>query len=252
MNIAMKKLILILLSFILAAAVLTGCAGKPDAEAKAAEAQAAADKDKAVENALEVMETLINKEWPADKVPSEIPEYTGGEIANSGGDIKDFIIKISKTDEDALSEYLGMLKEQGWSVEEGRESIATKGIYELRFNWQGEDHLQMNIYTSEIGAWPADELPPDVIPPSEGTLIGEMELLESIPGQIWYTNYTYDGINEEKARAYMDMLIDKGWEGDTSLVFKDVEWKGKNYRASIEVYESNDNSSTFTLNLELQ
>jgi hypothetical protein len=31
-----------------------------------------------------------------------------------------------------------------------------------------------------------------------------------------------------------------------------VEWKGKNYRASIEVYESNDNSSTFTLNLELQ
>lgn len=245
----MKKLILALFSCILIAALMSGCGGKP--EAKAVEEQAAEDTQKAVDNAMEVMETLTNKEWPADKVPSEIPEYTGGEIANSGGDSKDFIIKISKTDEEALSEYLGKLKDEGWSVEEGRESIATKGIYELRFNWQGDDHIQMNIYTTELGAWPADKLPADVIPPEEGTLIGDVELIESVPGQIWYTNYTYDGVNEEKAKDYMDMLISKGWSGDSYMVTKDVEWDGKKYNASIEVYETDDNSSTFTLNLGL-
>ena len=96
----------------------------------------------------------------------------------------------------------------------------------------------MNIYTSEVGTWPADKLPPDIIPPAEGTLIGEMELIENKPGQIWYTNYTYDGINQEKANAYMDMLISNGWEGDSSMVGKDMEWKGKKYRATIEVYET--------------
>ena len=254
----MKKCILFIFSCMLIAALLSGCGGKPEidqnsgaTEAKAAEAQAAEDTQKAVDNAMEVMETLTNKKWPVDKVPSEVPEYTGGEIANSGGDSKDFVIKISKTDKNALSEYLGKLKEQGWSVKEGSESIATKGIYELRFNWQGEDHIQMNIYTSEVGSWPADKLPPDIIPPAEGTLIGEVELLESIPGQIWYTNYTYDGVNQEKANAYMDMLISNGWEGDTSMVGKDMEWKGKKYRAAIELYETDENSSTFTLNLEL-
>lgn len=248
----MKKLILILFSCILAAAVLSGCAGKPGAEAKAAEAQAEADKEKAVENAFEVMETLTNKKWPSDKLPSEIPEYTGGEIANSAGNDEEFIIKIGKTNKDALSEYLGKLKEQGWTVEEGSEPIATKGIYELRFTWQGSDHLQMVLYTFEVGAWPADKMPTDVIPPSEGTLIGDVELLESIPGQIWYTHYTYDGINEEKASAYMDMLVKNGWSGDSYMVSKDVEWNGKKHLATIEVYETNENSTTFTLNLELR
>lgn len=248
----MKKLTLIILSFILIAALISGCAGKPAEEAKAAEAQAAGDTQKAVENAMEVMETLTNKEWPADKIPSEIPEYTGGEIANSAGDSKEYIVKISKTNKDALNEYLGKLKEQGWIVSEGRESTATKGIYELRFNWQGDDYIQMNIYTSEVGAWPADKLPTDVIPPSEGTLIGGVELIESVPGQIWYTNYTYDGINEEKANTYIDMLISKGWSGDSSMISKDMEWNGKKYHATIELYETNENSSTFTLNLELR
>lgn len=248
----MKKLILILFSFMLIAALLSGCADKPAAEAKAAGAQAAEDTGKAVKNAMEAMETLTNKEWPADKLPSELPEYTGGEIVNSGEDAGDFYVKIDKTNKEALSTYLGKLKDLGWHVEEGKESIAEKGIYELRFSWQGDNHLQMALYTSEVAAWPADKLPADVIPPAEGALIGGMELQENVPGQIWYTNYTYDGINGEKANAYMDMLVKNGWEGDFSMVGKDIQWNGKMYRATIEVYETNDNSSTFTLNLELR
>ncbi|HYE82504.1 MAG TPA: hypothetical protein VEG39_10125 [Clostridia bacterium] len=248
----MKKLILILFSCILIAALLSGCSGKPADEVKAAEAKAAEDTKKAVDNAMEAMETLTNKEWPTENLPSELPEYTEGEIVNSGGNSEDFIVKIDKTNKDALSTYLGKLKDLGWHVEEGKESIAEKGIYELRFTWQGDDHLQINLYTSEVRAWPADKMPPDVIPPSEGTLIGGAELYESVPGQIWYTNYTYDGINEEKANAYIDMLISKGWSGDSSMISKDMEWNGKKYHATIELYETNENSSTFTLNLELR
>jgi hypothetical protein len=252
-----KKLILILSGLILIAVLLPGCGGKPaaeqssgEAEAKLAEAKAAEDTQKAVDNAMEVMETLTNKEWPADKIPSEIPEYTEGEIANSGGDSKDFIIKISKTNKDALSEYLEKLKDQGWNVEEGRESIASKGIYELRFNWQGDDHIQMNIYTSEVGGWPKDQLPPDVIPPENCTFIEEIEVLESVPGQAWYTTYTCDGIDERGAQAYFDKLREKGWSGDSQLV-KDIEWKGKKYRADIEIYETEGSTTSFTLNFML-
>ncbi len=253
----MKKFILILISCVLVAALLSGCGGKPEAdrnsgasEAKTAEAQAAEDTQKAVENAMEVMETLTNKEWPADKIPSEIPEYTGGEIANSGGDSKDFIIKISKTDKSALSEYLRKLKELGWNVSEGRESIATKGIYELRFNWQGDNHIQMNIYTSEVGAWPSDKLPPDIFPPENCNFVGDVELLESVPGQVWYFNYTCDGVDEEAANAYFKKLNEAGWSGDSQLV-KNIEWNGKKYQADIELYETDGSISTFTVNLSL-
>jgi hypothetical protein len=246
----LKKLVLILFSCILIAAVLSGCAGKPAEEAKVAETQAAEDTQKAVDNAMEVMETLTNKEWPADKLPTELPEYTGGEIVNSGGEADEFYIKVDKTDKDALSAYLGKLKGLGWSVSEERESIANKGVHELRFTWQGEDHLQMVLYTSEVGSWPADKLPPDVIPPENATFIGDIEVLENIPGQAWYTTYTCEGIDETGAQAYFDKLREKGWSGDSQLV-KDIKWNGKKYRADIEIYETVDNTSSFTLNFSI-
>lgn len=251
----MKKFILILFSLILIAAALSGCAGKPAAgqagtgtEAQAVEAQAAEDTQKAVENAMEVMDTLTNKEWPADKLPSELPEYTEGEIANSAAGGEEFYVKISKTTKEALSSYLAKLKDLGWSVEEGRESIAGKGVHELRFTWQGEDYLQMVLYTSELGTWPADKLPPDVIPPENCTFIGGLDVIENIPGEAWYFNYTCDGMNEAAAKAYFDKLRENGWSGDSQLV-KDIEWSGKKYRADIEIYEITGSTSSFTLNL---
>jgi hypothetical protein len=254
----MKKLILILFSCILIAALLSGCGGKPAAEEsskvieeQAAEAQVAEDTQKAVDNAFEVMETLTNKEWPADKLPSELPEYTGGEIVNSGGEADEFYIKIDNTNKDALTAYLGKLKEQGWNVSEGRESTANKGVYELRFTWQGDDHLQVIVYTSEVGAWPADKLPPDIFPPENCTFIGDVEVIENIPGQAWYSTYTCEGVDEEGAKAYFDKLRESGWSGDTQLV-KDIEWNGKKYSADIEIYEIEGNTSSFTVNFMMQ
>ena len=253
----MKKYILAAFYIILIIAMLSGCSGKSSPETaaadsqKAAEAKAAEDTQKAVDNAMEVMETLTNKEWPTDKLPSELPEYTEGEIVNSGGEADEFYIKIDKTSKEALTDYLEKLKDLGWSVEDGKQAEAEKGIYSIDFSWQGEDHLQMAVYTGETGAWPKDQMPPDVIPPSDCTFIGEISLMETIEGQVWYTNYQCDGINEEEAKAYMDMLVQNGWAGDVSMVTKTFEWKGKKYEGSIELYETDENSSTFTLNLSL-
>lgn len=249
----MKKLILTLFCCVLIVVLLSGCSGKPagdtkTSEAELAEAKAAEDTDKAIDNAMEVMETLTNKEWPADKLPQELPEYTGGEIVNSGGDSSEFYIKIDKTTKEALNTYLGKLKELGWYVEEGRESIAGKGVHEIRFTWQGEEHLQMVLYSSEIGAWPADQLPPDIFPPEDCTLVGDLSLIETTPGQAWYMTYSCDGVDEAGAQAYFDKLRESGWSGESQLV-KNFEWNGKKYAADIELYETNGNISSFTLNL---
>lgn len=250
----MKRLISIMFISILLITMISGCGSKPAAEQSSggtAETKAAEDTEKAVKNAMETMETLMNKEWPKDKVPAELPEYEEGEIVNSGGDGEDFYIKIDKTNEDALNKYLDNLKSLGWNVESGKQPEARKGIYSIRFSWQGDEHLQMAIYTGKTGIWPKDQLPPDVVPPPDCTFIGEMELLETVTGQVWYMNYECEGINEEKANAYIDTLIKDGWSGDASMITKTVEWKGKKYEASIEVYEINNISATFTLNLML-
>jgi len=253
----MKKNITLTLCVIMIAVMLAGCgskavkkqAGEP-AKPRTAETQAAEDTQKAVENAMEAMDTLTNKQWPADKLPVELPEYTEGEIVNSGGESDEFYIKMDKTTEAALNSYLGKLKELGWSVEEGSESIASKGVHELRFTWQGKEHLQMALYTTEVGAWPSDKIPPDVFPPESCTFIGDVELLESVPRQAWYTTYTCDGVDEAAAKVYFDKLRAAGWSGDSQLV-KQFEWNGKKYNADIELYETVGNTSSFILNLTI-
>jgi len=98
--------------------------------------------------------------------------------------------------------------------------------------------------TSTKKEWPADKLPPDVIPPENCTFIGGLDVIENIPGEAWYFNYTCDGMNEAAAKAYFDKLRESGWSGDSQLV-KDIEWNGKKYRADIEIYEIVGNTIPF-------
>ncbi len=53
--------------------------------------------------------------------------------------------------------------------------------------------------------------------------------------------YEYNGLTEKDVEEYMQKLIDSGWEGDSYMVSKNVEWKGKQFKASIEAmgYEGN-------------
>jgi hypothetical protein len=66
-----------------------------------------------------------------------------------------------------------------------------------------------------------------------------------------YFVYTFDGLDEDAAVDYMMMLIDNGWKGDDMFVRKIVEWNGKKYKATIELYETIETRSSFSFNMRL-
>jgi len=45
------------------------------------------------------------------------------------------------------------------------------------------------------------------------------------------------------------MLIDNGWKGDETFVSKIIEWNGKKYKASVELYEIIETRSSYVFNM---
>jgi len=157
---------------------------------------------------------------------------------------------VKDTSQSDLDDYLARLQSAGWIVAPD-ESEAELGLHTVRFDLQREGSLlQIDIYTQEAGNWPDGDIPPDIPEPSLGTLVGKVELLETMEN-VWYFNYTYDGIDEAAAEAYMNGLTEKGWSGNASQMYKAFEWKSKRYEATIEIYETVDTRTTFTCNFYL-
>lgn len=193
---------------------------------------------------------LISKKgWPSGSVPDELPEYTEGEIVNSGGAADDFTILVDNTNADALENYMNRLKEAGWIVtrDYDDQKEAVLGPYTLSFQWNASDFLQITIMTIEQGSWPYDELPPDLIPPETGMLVGEISIQQYDDSM--YFVYTFDGLDWDASVGYMMMLIDNGWKGDDMFVSKNFEWNGKKYEASIEHYETIETRSSYSFNM---
>lgn len=202
----------------------------------------------------DLLQSFQNEGWPKDSVPSELPEYTEGMVTNSGGEDDDYTIIVKDTNTDALERYLGELKSIGWIVTgDSEEAEAVIGLYTVNFKWNDSAFtwLQISVGSEESGSWPLDKIPPDVIMPQIGTLVGKVEILESVEN-MWYFNYTYDGIDENKAEKYMELLMENGWSGDTMAVSKAFEWKGELYGGYIEIYETIDTRTTFTCNFYLE
>ena len=196
---------------------------------------------------------LMKDGWPADKVPSELMEYTEGKVKNSGGEDDDYIIDVEETNEEAFANYIDKLKSSGWIISgSGEESEAIMGLYTVNFNWMDSSStwLRINVQKDKEGEWSFDKIPPDILQPEKGTLVGGTYVLEQTEG-VWYFNYTYDGIDEKAAKEYMQFLIENGWSGDDTFVSKSFEWKGKTYGADIEVYETLETRTTFTCNFYL-
>ncbi len=194
---------------------------------------------------------LLPKEgWPSGSVPEELPEYTEGEIVNSGGSADDFTILVDNTDADALDNYMKKLKEAGWIVttDYDDQKEAVLGLYTLSFQWNAPEFLQISIVTAKQGSWPYDELPPDLIPPEIGTLAEEISIQEYDDDSMYFV-YTFDGLDRDAVTDYMMMLIDNGWKGDDMFISKTVEWKGKKYKATIELYETIETRSSFSFNM---
>jgi len=237
----MKNRIIKILMVMLSVIIITGCSQK-------SEEIHSTEKTISEEGMPAIPDGLAKEGWPSDLAPAELPEYTQGKVVNWGED-GGLYIKIRETDEEKLEEYLDELKTGGWIVTESSHEIqAEKGLYTVSFQWQsGGEMLQVSVYTAEAGSWPEDDIPPDVLQPQSGTLARGIDIINTADG-MWYFNYTYDGTDDEAAKEYMELLMEKGWSGDTSQLSKSFEWNGRQYGATVEVYETVETRTTFTCN----
>jgi hypothetical protein len=191
---------------------------------------------------------LMNPGWPNGKIPAEIPEYTSGKIINSGGDATDYYIKIEGSTEQKLGQYLDKLEAEAWIVQRGNTPGAVKGLISVNFNWYGGSSLQMAVHLEKQGAWPADKIPGEFLAPGAFVLVGDNLVTEVAPNSLWTFFFECAGMDQAAAGAYMRRLIAIGWEGDETFVNRYLTWKGKKCEASVELVESNANSSKFSCN----
>lgn len=246
----MKHRIPRILPLLSALLVLTACGQNAEESAREQDASQPVVSEQGIPFASDF---LPKEGWPFELAPAELPEYAAGTITASAVDDEGVLtIKVADTNESDLYTYLGTLQNAGWLVtSDDTEAEALLGLYTVSFRLQGDDTvLQIDVYTEEAGVWPSDILPPDVLPPEKGTLAGEVEVLETAEN-MWYFNYTYDGIDEEAAGEYIELLLKSGWRGDADQLYKNFEWNGKNYEATIEIYETVENRTTFTCNFYL-
>lgn len=244
-----RRILSVVAVLILAGVLLSGCGGgKPAANEGGSDAKSpsAAPAVPSESEAAEVALDLLSKnEWPKDLLPADMPEYTGGEIGNWGqtGETE-LIIKIKDSSEDELNAYLDQMEAAGWAVARGTyDSSAAKGLYDVDFEWQGS-WLQIWIYWTKEGTWPADQLPPDIYPPDNCLLVGDPDVWEEYDGKLYNFGFTCDGVDEAAAQAYLDSLMLNGWDGPGEY-FKDVSWKGKTWSAYLSLYETSGNRSEF-------
>ena len=80
------------------------------------------------EKAKNVIGSITNNKWPADKLPNGTPAYPDG-VSMTMTDGNTTAIVIRETGEDSLKRYIEMLKKNGWTFSDNQ--MAEKiGIYE--------------------------------------------------------------------------------------------------------------------------
>lgn len=195
------------------------------------------------------LDAFMVKGWPSGKVSPTIPEYTGGKIVNSGGDSRTYYIKVRETSSAALVSYLGVLKKAGWVVNDAsRFPTAEKGLVKLDFNWEGDTALQIAVRQEQESQWPTGQLPPEVVAPPQARFGGEISIQTTEEDRLWYFTFKCLGLAEADARAWLRSLLQRGWEGDENQLSRKFTWKGRKMSASLEIYETNGDSTSFTYN----
>ncbi len=191
--------------------------------------------DKALEKVLQGYGITVEG-WPEGKVPAEIPPYEWGKVVNSGGTEGEYMILV-ETNRDELQKYLTRLEELEWYVEHHR-SYPTARLQniELRFQFNSQTMLQIKVYVEELNGWPADELPSEIIRPEKGLLLGVDIRPMDEKGNQYFISIDYDGLEEQDVTDYMLQYLELGWRGDEYMIFKDIEWNGAMFEASIEPY----------------
>ncbi|HBN95447.1 MAG TPA: hypothetical protein DDZ66_04040 [Firmicutes bacterium] len=191
--------------------------------------------DKAFEKALQGYGMTVEG-WPEGKVSSEIPPYQWGTVVNSGGTEEEYTILV-ETNREELQKYLTGLEELEWYVEHDRDYPSARlGNIELHFKFNSKTMLQISVYVQELGEWPADEMPAEITRPEKGLLLGVDILHMDDEGNQYFISIDYDGLEEQDVTEYLLQYVELGWRGDEYMVFKDIEWNGAMFEASIEPY----------------
>lgn len=168
-------------------------------------------------------------------IPDEIPEYPKGEVVNSAGDEREYIILVDNTNQEDLNEYLQTLEENGWYT--SLSDYARKNNITLYFQFNAENLLQLTVYVEKLGTWPTDKLPIDIVPPEKGVLLGEVGIVDnSSKTEAYYITIEYSGLSNDDVREYMEAYLDRGWEGDEYYIKSTIEWKGKQFIVDMEPY----------------
>ncbi|HLP07429.1 MAG TPA: hypothetical protein VK178_04625 [Opitutaceae bacterium] len=201
----------------------------------------------------QALEAFMVKGWPAKKIPADIPEYTGGKIINSGGSQETFYIKVRETSEAELAKYLEVLRQGAWVVNgDSRNPSAEKGLVRLDFNWEGASGLQIAVHQEPEGSWPAAQLPPEIVAPPQARFGGTISVQGNDDEGMWYFTFKCLGMPESAARAWLRELLAKGWSGDEGQLTRSFTWKGRKMSATLEIYETNADSSSFTYNFGVE
>jgi len=197
------------------------------------------------------LEKLMTKGWPTDKISNTVPVYTDGTVINSGGDSQTYYIKVDQTSKAGLTAYLETLKKAGWIVNaDANFPEATKGLVKLGFNMEGTVGLQITVSQAAAGEWPTD-IPQQLVAPVGAKFGEKISVQTTEPDRMWYFTFKCLGMNEAAARTWMNGLVKQGWSGDDEQLSRRFTWKGKPIHASLEIYETNDDATTFTYNFNV-
>ena len=146
----MKKFLVLVMTLLLAVALLTACGGKDEGDGNgntneggapsSAPTAATANGDSDLGSGLgsdwrsdeESGSIGLSDTWPSG-LPSDLPVYTDGKIEMNGASS----VVIAETDEDAFTAYIEAVKDAGWEIEEIMRYIvsATKGEDEVNIRY---------------------------------------------------------------------------------------------------------------------
>ncbi len=250
----MKKIAFVLCLFLLLFSI-TGCSGNSEKktadEPKNVEASGVNDKEseEAMEDLGEALSMLATPGWPKGKISDDVPEYPYGEVTNSGdGGNDDYLILISPTNEDELSEYMSLLEDKGFVVSGDDE--ARLGTLNIRFQFNNKDTLQMSVLDEGSSEWPG--FIGDVLKPEKGTLYGEAYVQEITSGdkdngQYYSASFSLIDLTEENCYEYIARHSENGWRESGDMAFKDVTIDGVECELMLQFYQYDDGVADFLI-----
>ena len=232
----MVLLLVIVFAFTLAACGATGAAdtnkvepdktGDSSAEAPTGIDEAGELSEDALDAAMSLLVDSEHKNWPADRVHPDMPEYKKGKMNgwNQWSDNKyDVFMLIADTSEADLEEYKAKLVSAGFQLVNG--SDYRKDAFEVKFQFNTDTTLQISSYKEEAISWP--KALAGIPPLKKGILSSVIEPPEGAPDtvQLYFVNLTQPDIDE-----WVKELEAKGFTGDsTGLSSSSATLNGKAY-----------------------